>query len=191
MRGCRFSPYALRLTPYAVLVVLLSLGCGERENASAPGAAGVELPDQESWDSRVKVWDLGEPRAVIRAGHVRTYAKKGLVEIDEGLGIDFLGEDGGQVARLTAEKGTMDEETKDVEVAGSVVVISDQGDTLRTDSLRWTNAQGKIYGDGPVEIATKDVVETGVGFEASPDLRSWTMRKILGRVRRKEKVPRG
>jgi len=171
-----------------LFAVLLSLGCGEKKNASAPGSSERELPDQESWDSQVKVWNLGEPLAVIRAGHVRTYEKKGLIEIDEGLCIDFFGEDGGPVARLTAERGTMDEGTMNVTAAGRVVVISEQGDTLRTDLLRWANAQGKIYGDGTVEIATKVVVETGVGLEASPDLRSWTMRKILGRVRREEDV---
>jgi len=172
------------------LCSLLFFACGETENASAPGGVEGEQPDQESWDSQVTVWDLGKPRAIVRAGHLRMYEKKESVEIDEGLGIDFFDEDGGHTAQLTAQSGTMDEATKDVEAVGDVVVISDRSDTLRTDLLRWSNAQGKIYGDGPVEIATEDAVEKGVGFEASPDLETWTMRKILGRVRREEKVPR-
>ena len=174
----------------ALCLLVLCLACGETENASAPGGMEGERPDQESWDSQVTVWDLGEPRAVVRAGHLRTYEKKRTVEIDEGLRIDFFDEEGEHTARLTAQGGTMDEMTKDVKAVGGVVVVSDQGDTLRTELLRWSNTQEKIYGDGPVEIVTEDASEKGVGFEASPDLESWTMREIVGRVRREERIPR-
>jgi len=173
-----------------LMVVVLCLACGETENTSASGGMEGERPDQESWGSQVTLWDLGEPRAIVRAGHLRTYEKKRTVEIDEGLRIDFFDEEGEHTAQLTAQSGTMDETTKDVKAVGGVVVISDQGDTLRTDLLRWSNEQEKIYGDGPVEIATEDASEKGVGFEASPDLESWTMREIVGHVRREEKILR-
>ena len=53
-------------------------------------------------------------------------------------------------------------------------------DTLKTDELRWNNAQKKILAEGQVRISNPQGVQTGIGLESSASLNDWTMREVTG-----------
>ena len=53
----------------------------------------------------------------------------------------------GRAFIMTGDKGKSNTETKDMEIAGNVEVISEKGDRLTTDVLRYSGAEQRIYTD--------------------------------------------
>jgi len=88
--------------------------------------------------------------------------------------------DGTHASVLTAERGVYHRSTQDMEALGNVTVISDAGDTLKAEELRWNNTQRKILADGPVRMSNPQGVQTGVGLRSSANLEDWTLSKVTG-----------
>ena len=168
-----------------ILVLLFGLlhlaGCKhlDENTGSGPGTT-EELPDQESWNSRIILSDRGTIVAIMMAGHVKQFEKKRTAEIDSGLTVDFFDKDGRHSSVLTADRGTYTQKNRDMTASGNVVVISDAGDTLRTEELKWNNDQRKILAEGRVRISNAQGVQTGIGLESSADLKDWTLKEVTG-----------
>ena len=166
----------------AVCVLCGLVQCQRLDDRSGSGPESTkEVPEQESWNSRIILSDKGETTAIIRAGHIRQFEKRQIAEIDSGLTVDFYARDGTHASVLTAENGLYDRKTQDMRAVGSVMVISDSGDTLRAEELRWNNTQRKILADGPVRISNPQGVQTGVGLRSSANLEDWTLNKVTGK----------
>lgn len=75
----------------------------------------------------------------------------------------------GKVYIMTGDEGKMQTETKDVELKGHVVVISDSGDKFSTDYLCYSDAQKKVYTDAPVMMANEKMKIQGVGLSIFVD----------------------
>ena len=85
---------------------------------------------------------------------------------------------------LTANRAEIDEETGDLMVAGNVLLASTDSTRLETDTLRWLREDEKVSGDGQVTIRRPDGRETGVGFEATSDLKRWTLHRVTTHLAR-------
>jgi len=178
------------LTGILTVAFLLAAGCTSKEEPpSGGGSPSGVVPDQESWNSTIIFSQSGITTAVISAAHLMKFEKKGITELDGGLKVDFYNRDGTHSSTLTAERATVDERSEELKAIGNVVVISDDGSKLETDELIWDNSRRKIVADGPVTIATRSGVERGIGFESDPDLKRWTMRKVIGRSKEEVEVP--
>jgi LPS export ABC transporter protein LptC len=70
----------------------------------------------------------------------------------------------GKAFIMTGDKGEMLTDKKDVEIKGHVVITSDTGDKVLTDSLRYSDAQKKIYTADPVVMENKRMKLQGVGL---------------------------
>ncbi len=70
----------------------------------------------------------------------------------------------GRIFILTGDEGKMQTETKDVELNGHVVMISDAGDKFSTDYLRYSDAEKRIYTDAPVRLENENMHIEGVGL---------------------------
>jgi LPS export ABC transporter protein LptC len=78
---------------------------------------------------------------------------------------------------LVADYGINYTNKKFSEVRGNVVVINNQGDTLRTEKMFWNNKERKIFSDELVRISQADQIIIGKnGFEADE---SFSYYKIL------------
>ncbi|MEJ2638233.1 MAG: LPS export ABC transporter periplasmic protein LptC [Desulfosarcinaceae bacterium] len=62
----------------------------------------------------------------------------------------------GDVVALTAQKGVLDTESKDIQVSGQVVV-RDRDYTLTGEAFAYSNDQHRLISQAPVEIHSKDV----------------------------------
>ena len=64
---------------------------------------------------------------------------------------------------------------------GNVVVLSDSGVTLYTDTLSWDNVKEKVFTDDRVMFITeqKDTLY-GIGFESDIELNNWKILKPTG-----------
>lgn len=70
----------------------------------------------------------------------------------------------------TANRATVDTQTKDVRLEGEVIARSDQGTELRTEELRWLAASRRVQTDRPVVLTRGGLVSRGRGLEAETDL---------------------
>jgi LPS export ABC transporter protein LptC len=65
----------------------------------------------------------------------------------------------GDVLTLTAQKGVLDTETKDIQVSGQVV-IQDREYTLTGEAFAYTHAEDRLDSQAPVEIHSKRLILT-------------------------------
>ena len=64
---------------------------------------------------------------------------------------------------------------------GNVVVLSDSGVTLFTDTLSWDNLREKVYTDDEVIFITEEQDTLyGIGFESDVELDNWKILKPTG-----------
>ena len=64
---------------------------------------------------------------------------------------------------------------------GNVVVLSDSGVTLFTDTLSWDNIREKVYTDDEVIFITEEQDTLyGIGFESDVELDNWKILKPTG-----------
>jgi len=86
----------------------------------------------------------------------------------------------GKTFLMTGDKGRFMTVTKDMDVVGNVVIISDQGDRYTTDHLNYSNADKKLFTDGNVTMENARMKVTGVGMNL---LMQTKQLKILSRVK--------
>ena len=76
------------------------------------------------------------------------------------------------------------EKTKELWVSGEVVVVTDEGVKLETETLRWDPNIDRIITDDFVRVTRKEDVLTGYGMEADQELRNIKIkREVKGILR--------
>ena len=165
-----------------VLLTLLTIAACEEDAKVKPTVADTvpeELPDQESWNSTVVFSDSGRVRAILRAGHIRMYEDRKETLLDSGIVVDFFGRDGEHTSVLTAERGKVNDENKDLEAYDNVVFRSDSGTVVETEYMYWENLNRVVRGDRFVTITSPTERLQGYGFTADQGLENYT---VFGKV---------
>ncbi|MDP6038943.1 MAG: LPS export ABC transporter periplasmic protein LptC [Candidatus Latescibacteria bacterium] len=155
-----------------------------------PTAQSEDLPassDREMWAWSTQVMDRGRPRAHLQAGHFVQAKDTEQAEFAGGVAIVFFDAHGDTVSILSADRGMIDASGENMKVFGSVVVVARDSTQLQTDSLHWNRDRDRIVGDGQVEIIRPDGWETGVGFDASSDLKQWTLKHVNTQMKRRNR----
>jgi LPS export ABC transporter protein LptC len=152
----------------AILALSLVGGCQSRPTAT-PTGEDVRLPDQEARDFTLTESLEGRKNWTLWASYAAMYNDESLVDAKT-VRIEFFDKDGKRFSTLVAQQGRVHQRTNDLEARGRVVVTTDSGIRMETDSLHWQNAAGKIVSDGFVKVTRKYDVVTGYGFESDPSL---------------------
>ena len=96
-----------------------------------------------------------------------------LINVD----VDFFDEEEMHTTNLKSIIAEIDEKTNFMTAIKNVVVVSDSGATLFTDTLRWDSKKEIIYTASPIMLTTeKNDTLYGSGFESDVGLNHW---KIL------------
>lgn len=164
-----------------LILICLSLACSE-SGKGVPSSQRQEqgtITGQESWGSTISISQKGTTRMQLFAGHIREIGKDSFA-IDGGATADFFNETGSHLSRLTADSAEV-VEGKKTRVWGSVVLLSEDGAKLETTELVWNDKRGKVTTEHEVILSTKDGIERGSGFEATADLKRWSMKRITGK----------
>lgn len=66
---------------------------------------------------------------------------------------------------LTAERGELQEDTRQVDVWGDVVVVGEGGERLQTESLRYHDQQRRLSTAAPIHYTAPRIELTGVGLQ--------------------------
>lgn len=163
------------------LVIYLFFGiyfvaCSSQDE-SVGNLSRENLPDQESWGTTIIITKEGKKRAVVRAGHLAKYSNQQKVILDKDVDADFFSIEEKHMSNLKSEKAFVFESTDNLSAIGNVVVVSDSGVTLYTDSLYWDNQEGRVTTDDTIMLTTESMDTLfGIGFESNVDLTHW---KIL------------
>jgi len=133
----------------------------------------VHLQEQGRDGSR---WQLDAEYSETFEEQSKTTMKKVTIKVDR----PAKGQDVSRSWTVTGDEGDMNQQTKDVELRGHVVLISSDGLRLETDRLRWDAAAQRVWTDEPVTIYRTGAVVRGTGFESRV---AEEISSIKGRVR--------
>ena len=162
------------------ILLIFPLGC-TNENSPLPRARSDDHPDQESWGVTIILTDEGIERARVRSGHLEKYNKRKFIMLDENVTVDFFDRFEKHISKLTSLKAEVNQASNDMRAIGNVVVVSDSGITLYTDTLVWDSKKEKMSTDDPIMLTTeKDDTLYGIGFESDSDLQNWKVIKPSG-----------
>jgi LPS export ABC transporter protein LptC len=165
----------------ALLAFILS-ACEEKIRPSVVAVNQTEYPSQESWNSTVTFTDSGKVKAILWSGHIASYAPKQFTLLSESIHIDFFNELEEHTSLLTARRGKVNDRTQDFAAYENVIVISDSGTILRTDSLYWDNATRKIRTEAFVDIVSPTEHIMGHGMISDQGLKNYTIFKVTGQA---------
>ncbi len=70
----------------------------------------------------------------------------------------------GKVYNMTADKGRMETEKKDIEIKGNVIITSSEGEKFTTDYLNYSDEGKKFYTDAPVTMESDRIIIKGKGL---------------------------
>ncbi|HBH86879.1 MAG TPA: LPS export ABC transporter periplasmic protein LptC [Syntrophaceae bacterium] len=73
----------------------------------------------------------------------------------------------GKILMMTGDKGKLHTDTKDMEISGNVEIISDKGDRLTTDVLKYSDSERRIYTEEAVKMENARMQVRGVGMSFS------------------------
>ena len=156
------------------------LGCSSTEEKKI-GETREGLPDAESWNATITLTNKGAKRAVIKSGHLEKYQQRQYILLDQNVDADFYNNQEIYTSNLKSDIAEIDE-AKDFLIAmGNVIVVSDSGVTLFTDTLSWNNVDEKIFTDDSVIFITEQSDTLyGVGFKSDLELNNWEILKPTG-----------
>lgn len=170
-----------RLLSVLLVTGLAFLGCEEKIKPSVlPGIDSQSLPQQESWKSKIVLSDSGRVKAIIFATYVRVFQSPAETHLLDGMKVHFYDEKGNESSVLTAQSGKVDENTKNLEATGNVVVVSSDSTTLRTEKLFWDNKRQVVHTTEFVRINSPKERLQGYGFESDQHLQRYRIFKVSG-----------
>ena len=165
-----------------LIIILLSVilsACEEKLQPPKTDISAQDIPDQESWNSTVAFSDSGDVKAVLIAGYIAHFQKKGYMLIDSGATVDFF-RNGEEISNLIGKRGIVIDSTKDIEMYDSVTIINKEGSILNTTKLYWDNDKQIVSSDEYVKIKTPAEEVEGIGFTSDAGLKNYTIYKVTG-----------
>ncbi len=175
--------------PRALLLLVLALlvsACEEKTRPSVEILPNTELPAQESWNSTVVFSDSARIRAVLWSKHISVFNDRRYTLLEESLHVDFYNEQQIHTSRLTARRGKVEDQTRNLEAYEHVVVVSDSGTTLKTERLFWDNMTRKIHTDAFVDIVSPNEHIMGHGMESDQAMKHYKIFRVTGEAVTKE-----
>ena len=158
------------------LVAILLINCSTLEKAEYSNTRSG-YPDQESWGVKITLTNEGVMRALVKSGHLEKFNDRQYILLDNNVNVDFFDDYEQHTTNLISQIAEVDERTNFMTAIGNVIVVSDSGVTLYTDTLMWNSEEELIYTDNPIMLTTeKNDTLYGIGFESDVSMDLW---KIL------------
>lgn len=169
----------------AVLCLLISVLVFSCQTNSPPEVekAEVRLPDSELEEATIIFTIQGVRRMLLKADYIARYEKEDSTTARV-VHADFYDEEGKHSSVLTSDFGVIKENSKELWVSGEVVVISDEGVKLETETLRWDPNIDRILTDDFVKVTREEDILTGYGLEADQELKNIKIKREVKGVLR-------
>jgi LPS export ABC transporter protein LptC len=94
----------------------------------------------------------------------------------------------GRTFVMTGKNGRMNTETKNMEVSGNVAIVSDRGDRLTTDILKYSGSEKRFFTDSPVVMENSRMRVQGTGMSLSLDRQGVSLlSKVKARINKNDR----
>ena len=142
-----------------------------------------DIHDQLSTNVEITLTKKGNVTAKIKSEVLKKNNQSLQLELFDNVNVDLFDENFQQKSLIKSQSAMVNEKENKIKAYGSVVVISDDGKILMTDSLTWDNNSDKIYTDANLEFITSDSDTLyGTGFKSNIDLTNWNILHPRGRI---------
>ena len=142
-----------------------------------------DIHDQLSTNVEITLTKKGNVTAKIKSEVLKKNNQSLQLELFDNVNVDLFDENFQQKSLIKSQSAMVNEKENKIKAYGSVVVISNDGKILMTDSLTWDNNSDKIYTDANLEFITSDSDTLyGTGFKSNIDLTNWNILQPRGRI---------
>jgi LPS export ABC transporter protein LptC len=149
---------------FVLIAILIAAVAIIKINVNKPGNLLKALPDVDLKIKGFNYTEVGEANAKWEVkADIATYDKKQNLAVFDRVQIKLTTSDG-KVFEMSADKGSMFTDKKNIVIENNVVIISDTGDKFSTDHLNYNDAEKKFYTDAPVTMENKRMKITGQGM---------------------------
>ncbi len=138
-------------------------------------------PDQESWGVIITMTEAGIKRAEVSAGHLQKFDERLYTNLEDDVVVNLYNRDGLHTTTIYSDQAEVDEKTNFMRAIHHVVVLSDSGVNLYTDTLSWDPEEELVYTEDSVMVTTEtgDTLY-GIGFESDARMEQWTIEQPSG-----------
>ena len=170
-----------KLLIFYLIVISIIINCCSANVNENNDEELIDHPDHESWDVRITITNAGIKRAYIEADYLEQYNDKHFISLKNNVSIDFFDADKKHISNLYADKAEINERTNFLRAISNIMVQSDSGVTLFTDTLSWDSTKELIFTEDSVMITTENNDTLyGIGFESNVNMERWKILKPRG-----------
>ena len=141
------------------LLLIVMVGAAEVVCAGEPGQQFEGFNLQGYTEDGEKAWTVNGDNADILGDKIK------ISNVDA----ESYGE---EKVYLTSETGTIDQNSSTIHLEKDVVITSERGTRMTTDSLDWNRDEDLVKTKDDVKITDKDMTVTGKGMEAHPAMKT-------------------
>ena len=162
------------------ILVFFSISCSKNDFTDN---FEKDIHDQLSTNVEITLTKKGNVTAKIKSEVLKKNNQSLQLELFDNVNVDLFDENFQRKSLIKSQSAMVNEKENKIKAYGSVVVISDDGKILMTDSLTWDNNSDKIYTDANLEFITSDSDTLyGTGFKSNIDLTNWNILQPRGRI---------
>lgn len=167
---------------YLSLLFFIFLSCSSPVNNTEQNVIDdVEKPDQMSWNVDIAITRAGKLQARIKADYLEQYSEKSTISLEDNVKMDFYNSEEKLTSTVFADKARINENINFLQATDNIIVESDSGVTLYTDTLTWDNQKEVIFTEDSVMITTEaNDTLYGIGFQSDINMEQWKILKPRG-----------
>tara|TARA_B100000427_G_C15496742_1_gene590160 strand:- start:1254 stop:1784 length:531 start_codon:yes stop_codon:yes gene_type:complete len=164
----------------AIFSIIFLVSCSKNEISNDLTS---DLHDQLSKNVEITLTKKGNITAKIKSDILKKDNNSLQLELYKNVNVDLFDENFKHNSLIKSESAIINEKENRIKTFGDVVVISEDGKKLLTDSLSWDNNQDIIYTESNLQFITsnKDTLY-GTGFKSNIDLTNWNIFKPRGTI---------
>ena len=171
------SEISKKLTIFSILFLI---SCSENDTIDV---ISKDVHDQLSTNVEITLTKKGNITATINSEILKKNNQSLQLELYNNVNVNLFDENFEHKSLIKSQSAMVNEKENRMKAYGNVVVISNDGKILMTDSLSWDNNSDKIYTNANLEFITSETDTLyGTGFESNIDLTDWNILKPRGSI---------
>tara|TARA_B100000900_G_scaffold119350_1_gene100679 strand:+ start:87 stop:617 length:531 start_codon:yes stop_codon:yes gene_type:complete len=163
-----------------IFSILFLISCSKNDTIDE---ISKDVHDQLSTNVEITLTKKGNITATINSEILKKNNQSLQLELYNNVNVNLFDENFEHKSLIKSQSAMVNEKENIMKAYGNVVVISNDGKILMTDSLSWDNNSDKIYTNANLEFITSDTDTLyGTGFESNIDLTDWNILKPRGSI---------
>ena len=174
----------IRISLASLAFIAISFGCGVTEAEEVMNTEREEIALQIISSGSFKYSEKGELKNVLYSGRLERWESDGeeseIWRVSEGFTLYIEGDEHEHDAMLKGGRGTYNADKGHLEAWDDVELINNEGETLNTEYLVWSNGEDRVHTNRPVSITTNTGTLHGKGLEADSKFENYRILNPTG-----------